>query len=77
MTPLNRTDEIVTISWLARLENIVVCCTSCQRLKGGLDQEEYRRVLALLATFDPVAQRDVKRRMKAGGAVIRCGIATI
>jgi len=77
MTPLNRADEIVNISWLARLNNITVCCAPCQRLKGALDQEEYRRLLALLATFDPVAQRDIKRRLKAGGAVVRCGIATL
>lgn len=77
MKPLNRADEIVTIGWLARLDNVAICCSSCQRLKGCMDADQYRRFLSVLAEFDDVARRDVVRRMKAGGAVFRCGIARI
>jgi 5-methylcytosine-specific restriction endonuclease McrA len=73
--PLSRADEIVSIFWLARLDNIAICCTGCQRLKGAMDEKEYRRLLALLTEFDEMARRDITRRLKAGGAVIRCGVA--
>ncbi len=73
--PLSRADEIVSILWLARLDNITICCTSCQRLKGAMDENEYRRLQTLLTEFDEIARRDITRRLKAGGAVIRCGVA--
>lgn len=73
--PLNRADEIIGPGWLARLDNIAICCSACQRLKGAMDEHEYRRFLALLSEFDELARRDTTRRLRAGGAVIRCGIA--
>jgi 5-methylcytosine-specific restriction endonuclease McrA len=76
MMPLNRVDEIVGIAWLSRLDNVTICCIPCQRMKGAMDGNEYRRLITLTAEFDPLAQRDLRRRLKAGGAVIRCGIAT-
>ena len=76
-TPLNRADEIVAIQWLARLDNLAVCCAGCQRLKGAMDQDEYGRLLTLVEGFDGLARRDIKRRLKAGGAVVRCGIARL
>ncbi len=74
-TPLNRADEVVPVELLAALGNIRICCDSCQKLKGAMSAGEYGAFLVWLGNIDITARRDVTRRLKAGGAVIRCGIA--
>lgn len=51
-----------------RLANIVCCCADCNRMKGGgMDGEEFVRLLRLLENMDPRSAADVRRRLIAGG----------
>lgn len=52
------------------LPNLCVCCAPCNVRKGVLMASEYRQMLALLATWAPAAQEDVRRRLSAGGASV-------
>ena len=56
-----------------RIENIVVCCATCNQMKGCLSGKEFLKLLAFLATIDPRGAWDVKRRLGAGGAVYARG----
>ena len=49
------------------LENLAVCCTRCNALKGSWTAEEFRALLALLADLHPAARQDLERRLLAGG----------
>ncbi len=49
------------------LDNLAVCCSRCNSIKGMLTENEYREVLTLLALLHPAARADVERRMLAGG----------
>jgi 5-methylcytosine-specific restriction endonuclease McrA len=63
-------DHVVPVGRTARahrLANIVLCCPDCNMAKGSMDGDEYRRLLALLAGFDPRAAADVRRRLLSGG----------
>lgn len=50
------------------LDNLLVCCTRCNRLKGQLTEGEFHQLATLLAAIHPVARQDVERRLLAGGA---------
>lgn len=69
MTPVARTPQA------HRLANICCICPDCNRMKGGgMDAEEFCRLLALLRTFHPAALTDVRLRLIAGGRRYRgCG----
>ena len=50
--------------------NLCLCCRSCNTRKGQLTATEYRELLALLASWHPAAQEDVRRRLSGGGAAV-------
>lgn len=49
------------------LDNLAVCCSRCNGIKGMLTESEFRELLTLLALFHPAARADVERRLQAGG----------
>jgi 5-methylcytosine-specific restriction endonuclease McrA len=49
------------------LDNLAVCCRKCNALKGPANEAEFRRFLALLAEWHPLARADYERRLLAGG----------
>jgi 5-methylcytosine-specific restriction endonuclease McrA len=51
------------------LSNLVACCRTCNVRKGALLASEYRQLLALLASWPPAAQEDVRRRLMSGNAL--------
>jgi hypothetical protein len=46
---------------------LAVCCLPCQQRKGLLSSDEFRQVLALIATWPPRAGSDLLARLRAGG----------
>src|SRR5579884_1562719 len=53
------------------LSNLDAICADCNRLKGALTGKEFRAFLDGMRTFTPDAQRDVFKRLKAGGMGLR------
>lgn len=49
-----------------RWANLAVCCKGCNVRKGQLSDTEYRQLLALIGSWLPVAQEDIRRRLTAG-----------
>jgi 5-methylcytosine-specific restriction endonuclease McrA len=48
------------------LVNLCVVCQPCNVRKGRLTCEEYRQLLALVGSWPPAAQEDLRRRLMAG-----------
>jgi hypothetical protein len=61
-------DHAVPISRRADfgISGLRVVCRQCQERKGSLAEDEYRQLLALIATWPPAAGVDVFRRLRAG-----------
>lgn len=51
--------------------NLTVCCLACNTAKGPLTQDEYRQLLALLASFPRAAAANTLARLKAGARCAR------
>jgi 5-methylcytosine-specific restriction endonuclease McrA len=49
------------------LDNLAVCCSRCNSLKGMFTESEFRELLMLLALLHPAARADLERRLVAGG----------
>ena len=49
------------------IDNLAVCCSRCNAMKGVLTEAEFREVLTLLALLHPTARADLERRLLAGG----------
>jgi hypothetical protein len=49
------------------LGNLCVCCPACQQRKGALSAEEFKALLALIASWPPRAGNDLLARLRAGG----------
>jgi 5-methylcytosine-specific restriction endonuclease McrA len=49
------------------LANLAVVCIPCQERKGLLLEDEYRQLLALVATWRPRSSSDLMARLRAGG----------
>ena len=49
-----------------QLANLAVVCLACQERKGLLLEEEYRQLLALVATWRPRSGSDLLARLRAG-----------
>lgn len=47
--------------------NLCCCCPECNQLKGVLTASEFRQLLAFLGRLHPVAQHDLRRRLRYGG----------
>ncbi len=58
-TPLSRGGIYV-------LENLALCCKTCNQCKGMLTDLEFHALLSLLQTWAPVAGHDVLRRLRSG-----------
>ena len=57
-----------------RLDNLVVCCASCNRIKGMLDAETFRALHNFLKSLgNPIAESDIRRRLQAGWVIYRKG----
>lgn len=52
------------------VENIVVCCATCNREKGNLTADEFKLLLAFLNDY-PIMKQSVLLRLRAGGAALR------
>lgn len=50
-----------------RLENLAVCCSRCNAMKGLLTQAEFSELRAALLSLEPKARADIERRLIAGG----------
>jgi 5-methylcytosine-specific restriction endonuclease McrA len=48
-----------------------VCCLKSNREKGELTSDEFRRFLCIIQGFSDEAQREIHRKMRAGGAFFR------
>ena len=53
------------------LGNLTVCCQTCNRAKGGLTSDEFKRLSLLLDDFEPAARQDIVSRLKTGSMGIR------
>jgi hypothetical protein len=53
------------------LRNTVVCCQGCNRSKGAMNINEFRRLCAVLEQFPPSVRRDVLARLRSGGRMRR------
>jgi len=60
-------EPVARSSQAHRLSNLVLCCQSCNKIKGALSGDEFRDLLDLLKTFDPRGAADVRMRLKLGG----------
>ena len=49
------------------LQNCHIICKSCNKLKGELTDTEFRQLMTLIKTLDPIAQRSITSRLKFGG----------
>jgi 5-methylcytosine-specific restriction endonuclease McrA len=49
------------------LENVEICCKTCNETKGDLTHEEFSALWALLRAWESVARVSVLRRLRAGG----------
>lgn len=47
-----------------RLDNLIVCCSVCNRIKGVLDLSEMRALIAFLKNLDPRSEADMRRRLQ-------------
>jgi 5-methylcytosine-specific restriction endonuclease McrA len=57
-------------SW--SISNCIVCCGSCNLIKGNMTGDEFRVFLGTLAELSPVAVQSIRSRLKASGKVVRC-----
>jgi 5-methylcytosine-specific restriction endonuclease McrA len=48
------------------LDNLAICCSRCNSMKGMLTEAEFRKLLTFLALLHPVARTDLERRLLAG-----------
>ncbi len=53
------------------LNNITICCTRCNQIKGQLTGEEFFALLLLANQFEPQAKRSLLARLRAGGKLTR------
>jgi hypothetical protein len=51
------------------VDNLVVCCDRCNRIKGRLIDHEYISLLLYLAGLHPAARQDLERRLLSGSRV--------
>lgn len=65
-------DHIVPISRGGSygLDNLQIICEPCNGQKGGLTDEEFTKLLALISDFDQAAQTDIRRRLRAGSKAL-------
>jgi 5-methylcytosine-specific restriction endonuclease McrA len=49
-----------------RLDNLAVCCTRCNSVKGQLSEAEFQGLLALVTHWHPTGRQDLERRLLAG-----------
>lgn len=49
------------------IENVVVCCSRDNALKGALTREEFALLRELLVSLHPAARADLERRLLSGG----------
>jgi 5-methylcytosine-specific restriction endonuclease McrA len=54
------------------LDNLAVCCTRCNSVKGQLSEAEYRELLALVTHWHPTARQDLERRLISGATRYAC-----
>jgi hypothetical protein len=52
-----------------QLSNLVITCAGCNKAKGLMNDEEFRRLLCTLKFFHPVAKNDLLMRLKIGAKV--------
>lgn len=62
--PVNRGGDL-------SLNNLVLCCSTCNRTKGELTSDEFQRLASFLRSLHPGAQNDVTRRLRAGAMGMR------
>jgi hypothetical protein len=51
------------------VDNLVVCCDKCNRLKGLLTGFEYAALLSFLSDLHPAARQDLEKRLLSGSRV--------
>jgi hypothetical protein len=56
-------------SW--SLKNVTICCNVCNQRKGELDGWEWMELLGLVGQWPEDGQRDIFRRLRAGGQLVR------
>jgi 5-methylcytosine-specific restriction endonuclease McrA len=49
------------------LDNLAVCCRTCNERKGRLTEAEFRQLLALAGAWHPAAAADLLGRLRHGG----------
>src|SRR5262249_3967605 len=54
--------------------NLEVCCRDCHLLKGFLDAQEFRELLALLASWPKPLQQHFRARLRAGASLVRTAL---
>jgi 5-methylcytosine-specific restriction endonuclease McrA len=52
-------------SW--QLSNLIVCCASCNTIKGCMTSDEYKALRTLVHDWNPYAANDLFKRLKVGG----------
>jgi hypothetical protein len=55
------------------LLNLQAICAECNRMKGSLTVAEFQSLLGWMNTLCPPAQRDIRKRLMAGGIGLRKG----
>ena len=53
------------------LDNVVVCCLSCNLAKGTMDGQEFGDLMGLMAQWADDVRKNVLARLKAGGKAVR------
>lgn len=49
------------------LSNLILCCAECNAIKGLLTSDEYMALRTLVLDWNPMAAKDMFRRLKIGG----------
>ena len=47
------------------LDNLIICCSRCNIRKGTLTEEEYRKLLDFISTFEKVARKYLLRKLSS------------
>ncbi len=56
------------------LRNLCVSCRDCSVIKGALDEQEFRELLALISQWPRALQRHFCKQLRAGASLVRTAL---
>lgn len=63
--------EPVSRSGKHEIDNLVICCERCNKIKGNMNDGEFISLLDCLDSFPPMIAKNVLSRLLAGGKMMR------